>query len=434
MNITIASQGRRVLALDFARGVAILLAIGWHFHVETGYGVLDALQAPGATVGWAGVDLFFVLSGFLIGGLIFSEVKRTGRLDVRRFLIRRAFKIWPVLYCYILLLAVTGRYEPLQIVPQTLLHIQNFWQTPLSHLWSLAVEEHFYLAFALLILLFSLSGVSLNRLPALLVGVMVLALALRLIAAASGTHAQTLQVQTQFRADALACGVLLAYVKCFRPDIFAAMLQRKAVWLLAFTAGTAFLLLAPALVATVGYSVAFLTAAALLLLLLECGAWLEKNAVCRLVAWIGVYSYAMYVFQFVLYRASEKAWVVAGFGGVPPVVELVMKYVGAVVAAVLVTKAVERPSLALRNRLFPSRHASGGELVVRGSHAQDLERMPAHHAGRHPIYADRAAAAVGTAGAAVLAVDVGPAGGGRPDGAVDAGAQSTGQLQHSPRT
>ena len=45
--------------------------------------------------GWTGVDLFFVLSGFLVGGLLFRELRQQSGLDVRRFIIRRGFKIWP---------------------------------------------------------------------------------------------------------------------------------------------------------------------------------------------------------------------------------------------------------------------------------------------------------------------------------------------------
>src|SRR4051794_41761086 len=57
----------RRLDLDVVRGAAIVLALGWHFSGPTGNVVLDALQWPGEHIGWAGVDLFFVLSGFLMG-------------------------------------------------------------------------------------------------------------------------------------------------------------------------------------------------------------------------------------------------------------------------------------------------------------------------------------------------------------------------------
>src|SRR4051812_48765288 len=93
--------GRR-LDLDVVRGLAIVLALGWHFSRErTGNVVLDVLTGPGHTFGWAGVDLFFVLSGFLLGRLVLTEQARTGRFDGRRFTARRLLKLWPVLYVFL---------------------------------------------------------------------------------------------------------------------------------------------------------------------------------------------------------------------------------------------------------------------------------------------------------------------------------------------
>jgi peptidoglycan/LPS O-acetylase OafA/YrhL len=84
----------RLSQLDVLRGVAILLVIGRHPVVEaTAAGRIAPLANLWYHFGWTGVDLFFVLSGFLIGGLLFAELRRTGRLNVSRFLIRRAFKI-----------------------------------------------------------------------------------------------------------------------------------------------------------------------------------------------------------------------------------------------------------------------------------------------------------------------------------------------------
>src|SRR3954451_13338954 len=90
--------GGRRPALDVVRGLAIVLGLGWHFSRHpSGNAVLDALQWPGRTFGWAGVDLFFVLSGFLVGQLVFKEHKRTGGFAGRRSMWRRALKLWPVL-------------------------------------------------------------------------------------------------------------------------------------------------------------------------------------------------------------------------------------------------------------------------------------------------------------------------------------------------
>src|SRR4051795_6289335 len=121
-----SGAGSRRLDLDVVRGCAILLALGWHFSQRpSGNPVLDALQWPGRTFGWAGVDLFFVLSGFLVGQLVFKEHQRTGRFDGWRFTVRRALKLWPVLYVFLAVQVISG--APLDsFLWQTALHVQNY--------------------------------------------------------------------------------------------------------------------------------------------------------------------------------------------------------------------------------------------------------------------------------------------------------------------
>jgi peptidoglycan/LPS O-acetylase OafA/YrhL len=96
-------SGNRSLELNFVRGVAILLVIGFHaMGQETPYPFFRGLEATLKAVGWSGVDLFFVLSGFLVGGVLLSECNKTEALDVKRFIIHRSLKIWPAYYCYLL--------------------------------------------------------------------------------------------------------------------------------------------------------------------------------------------------------------------------------------------------------------------------------------------------------------------------------------------
>src|SRR5437763_1037392 len=88
-----APAGGRIQQLDFLRGVAILLVLVYHWvFPPSDAGLLRPIMEGIERFGWSGVDLFFVLSGFLIGGLLFKEIQKTGRLDVKRFLIRRGLK------------------------------------------------------------------------------------------------------------------------------------------------------------------------------------------------------------------------------------------------------------------------------------------------------------------------------------------------------
>lgn len=148
-------KGLRLIQLDFLRGCAVLLVMGHHGFVEPARA--GAFLWP-AFVWWrlsnSGVDLFFVLSGFLIGGLLFQEWKRSGDIDIKRFLIRRGFKIWPSYFVYVFVaifwhVVASTWGDPLRgltFMLPNLLHLQNYLITPITHTWSLSVEEHFYLA------------------------------------------------------------------------------------------------------------------------------------------------------------------------------------------------------------------------------------------------------------------------------------------------
>src|SRR5260370_31028003 len=85
-----AVRPTRNQSLDVLRGVAILLVMGRHF----------PYYRPWGKVGWIGVDLFFVLSGFLISGLLYQEYKTLGKIRFGRFVFRRGFKIWPPFYVF----------------------------------------------------------------------------------------------------------------------------------------------------------------------------------------------------------------------------------------------------------------------------------------------------------------------------------------------
>jgi peptidoglycan/LPS O-acetylase OafA/YrhL len=103
--------GKREIELDFIRGVAILMVLDYHFReMSIFFAPLAAMGFP--HFGWAGVDLFFILSGFLVGGLILREWKRSGNFDAGRFLKRRVLKIWPAFY-FFLAIEVIARVHPI---------------------------------------------------------------------------------------------------------------------------------------------------------------------------------------------------------------------------------------------------------------------------------------------------------------------------------
>lgn len=138
-------------ALDGLRAVAVALVIAFH------------CDRNGVTGGFVGVDVFFVLSGFLITTLLMDECDQTGTIAVGRFYIRRAMRLWPAL---LMMLAAYVAAAPL-LFPEAdarwdaLLaglylsdYSHAFWGVPdaINHTWSLSVEEHFYLLWPFAIL------------------------------------------------------------------------------------------------------------------------------------------------------------------------------------------------------------------------------------------------------------------------------------------
>ena len=173
--------------------------------------------------GWTGVDLFFVLSGFLVSGVLFSEHKTHGSIHIGRFLIRRGFKIYPGFYCLIaarILISLTQghRTSASHWLPEVLF-IQNYLPGLWVHTWSLAVEEHFYLllAIALLVMAKRRGSDPFRAIPALFGIVAVLALGARIatIVMFEPRFAQVLE-PTHLRLDSLFCGVALSFFFHYR--------------------------------------------------------------------------------------------------------------------------------------------------------------------------------------------------------------------------
>src|SRR5215218_6812992 len=360
-------EGRR-LDLDVVRGLAIVLALGWHFSKHpTGNVVVDTLTRPGQVFGWAGVDLFFVLSGFLVGRLVLTEHVRTGSFDGRRFTARRLLKLWPVLYLFLAVQAIAGPEDRSTYLWQNALHLQNYVGTSLTHLWSLSVEEHFYLALAVLFPLFARRRGSPRLLAGILVAILAGALALRFWAALHGVGDVEIQWRTHFRADSLAAGVLLALVSVHWPERFQALRRQRLLLTAVLALGVVWLVEIDResfAGSTAGYTVAYVAGAALLLLVYG-AEWVPRaRLVSEPVAFLGRYSYGIYIWHVF---AAEVAMNSFGWalGSTDPRA-VAVRYGVAVGVGVVATAVVEKPMLRLRNRVLPSRAGDPtGQLSLR---------------------------------------------------------------------
>lgn len=223
---------QRLPGLDTLRAVAIVWVMLFHSWVVGGLGSqFDWLSR----YGWVGVDIFFVLSGFLIGSQVLAPLARGERLDLIDFYRRRAYRILPAfavvlaLYVWVPALRELPGLAPWwQFATFTLnLLIDYNAQPAFSHAWSLCVEEHFYLLFPLLAMALArrCSGKALAGVALLLVlGGIALRAALWLHGMAldpsRNWYIEDLYFPTWARLDGLLAGVLLAALKTFRGHVW----------------------------------------------------------------------------------------------------------------------------------------------------------------------------------------------------------------------
>src|SRR5580698_3335437 len=225
----------RSIELDFIRGIAIIAVMGFHFHsVNTGYSFIPVIEYPLKNFGREGVNLFFTLSGFLVGGLLLKQYSQTGRIDARRFIIRRIFKIWPAYYVLILFHVFAGRHPTDTFLIQNLTHLQNYLGSSITQTWSLAVEEHFYLFLPALLLVFVRFKVGVNAIIGTLLGICGLVLVARCAVVSNG-DLDAAFFQTQYRIDSLLFGVILAAVYWMKPAVYKKFADKK--WLLLVMVG-----------------------------------------------------------------------------------------------------------------------------------------------------------------------------------------------------
>ena len=358
----------RTIELDFLRGIAIIAVMGYHFHtVATGFRVIPIIQYPFTHFGREGVNLFFTLSGFLVGGLLLRQYASTGVIDARRFIVRRIFKIWPAYYVLIAFHMVAGRHPLSTFAVQNLTHLQNYLGTSISQTWSLAVEEHFYLLLPALLLLFARWKLRANAILAML-GLICLAVLIgRSIVVANG-GLDAAFFQTQYRIDSLLAGVMLAAVYWMKPDLYRRLAQKKSMLLAIvgfLVAWLAFATRHDALDESIGYTIQSAGYVALIVLMLEHTGAMARLWLFRAIAWVGVYSYGIYLWHSIAFAPADILIAKTSALGLPALViwalALAFQITIAISAGYITTRLVEFPFLLLRNALFPAQGVASAE-------------------------------------------------------------------------
>ncbi len=318
--------------LDALRGLAILVVLFHRFNLDLTPSSLPArLLAYGLDAGWMGVQLFFVLSGFLITGILLDS--KTRAHYYRTFFGRRVLRIFPLYYAvliggFVIVPLVTGR-QPAGHEHQLWLwtYLSN-WTGPLGlgvaafpHFWSLGVEEQFYFIWPFLVRRLAPRG-----LMAVCVGLILVAPISRAIAHGWIGPAAAYEF-TICRIDALAMGAAAAWA-LRQPGIAAALARRQRV----IYALTAAVLFAGAVVTrgyvrltlvtqTAGYSILAWTFVVLLVgfvLAQASGGQLARRLAPAPLRALGKYSYGMYVFHTILHHEvgvpvlARLGWITPG--------------------------------------------------------------------------------------------------------------------------
>ncbi|PTB20585.1 acyltransferase [Trinickia symbiotica] len=319
-------HGTHVSTLDGVRGLAVLLVMLYHFaHVDLVSELpADRLFYRLAMTGWIGVDLFFALSGFLITGILLRSKEASRYFGV--FYGRRALRIFPLYYGYLALLFWVifplvshhgvgderAKAEAVQASwPWFVLYLSNIKQTfagvffgaGAGHLWSLAIEEQFYVIWPLVIRYLPVAVV--RRVCLVLLP---LALVLRIGMAASGVSADTIWVFTLARLDGLLAGALLA-IAVQRGLVFEGWLMRgMPLAFVTLVCGLAVMgghVESSPWIYTVGLTVVALVAVGLVYT--AYGSQRHPLFSHPALTFLGKYSYALYVLHPLVREAAVKA-------------------------------------------------------------------------------------------------------------------------------
>jgi peptidoglycan/LPS O-acetylase OafA/YrhL len=316
---------RHLPALDGVRGFAVLGVACSHLFPANPHSPFESFVHNAFAFGASGVDLFFVLSGFLITGILFDSLPDPGFF--RKFYARRVLRIFPLYYGVLAVFALAALFFGLNFHHQLLslaLYLQNSTLIaqrirdyegptglPLPHFWSLAIEEQFYLVWPITVfflgtrrrlLLFSLSAVLLCPL-------------LRLALFLHGINYYIVETNTLCRSDALLAGAALALL--FRGPLHQRVL-RSAPWI--FLAGVLSNLLlfylfkhGPLLNTPTGSQVylAFdfttlaLAAVGVITLSLH-SPFVSRICTLNPMRWLGKYSYGIYVLHLIVFSYLDE--------------------------------------------------------------------------------------------------------------------------------
>jgi peptidoglycan/LPS O-acetylase OafA/YrhL len=365
--------------LDGLRAVAILLDVIFHCRTISHAGAsAENAYIRLAEAGWVGVDLFFVLSGFLITGILIDTVGKPGYF--RSFYIRRVLRIFPLYYAALTAYAIGYHVLGIQrLVPASTgaeiahwFYVQNWlplfgveWTRPLAHFWSLGVEEQFYLCWPALVLVSARH----DRVGRLCLWTIVFALVMRLVFWWAGASEEG-NFATVTKMDTLAIGGYLACLQRAEGSSprravlqFALVASAAAVLAVAVWGGSFFRPTNSHIFLFGLFPVAVLFGAALGLTITasDTSPWIRFLRTRPMLA-IGKVSYGIYIVHWPLVLVLQPLWPVPGGFWVRQATFLIAIAAGSYALAAVSYYVFERRFLDLKDRLAPRQDWGVGEM------------------------------------------------------------------------
>lgn len=335
----------RIAEYDGVRALSVLAVM-----------VMHGAYGRALTGGFLGVDVFFVLSGLLITRLLMAEHRSTGRIDPTAFYARRAFRILPpLLLC--LAIALPLRSDPpgerMLVAAAAIGFVSNFVDAArlgnLAPLWSLAIEEQFYLAWPLIFIL----GIKRDwRLAAMIALAGILgSILVRAALAARGWHYGDIYMFTPARLDSIMTGCLLAITGPVIVERLRGMMVPVA-WagIIAVLLALVFAPLSETTLFPPAFTAFAFAAGALIIALPELppGALLRSAFANRPAVYLGQRSYGLYLYHYPIFKFAEH------FRVPHDTANFLLIFSAEIAAAILVAELswrfVERPALALKRR------------------------------------------------------------------------------------
>jgi peptidoglycan/LPS O-acetylase OafA/YrhL len=369
-----AAPSTRANGLDTLRATAITLVFMYHYMAfVSGQPTFGWLSV----IGWVGVDLFFVLSGYLIANQIFAGLSRSHTLSPKAFYARRAFRtlpaFWTVLALYFLFPTLMGGNPPPPLW-RFLTFTQNLGLhsgTAFSHAWSLCIEEQFYFILPLVIVAGGLSGWGRRQGWILLGSLLLLGFTARTVlwfdyGGERGGYYPNIYYATLCRFDEFLPGVAVAMIRNFHRPVWEQITRHGQRWLVGGASACAVMFYLidrfyridgygyTFFMTAAGYSLLAMSFGLLVVAALSPGSWLARVRIPGAYH-IALWSYSTYLshkaVQMILKRYLDPLHL-------PPGTMPILIIIASIAAGAALYYCIEAPFMAVRDRKFPTNFPS----------------------------------------------------------------------------